>query len=311
MDARGRADFTIVGIVEPDFAVGGWAGLFIPADQYWSDYSLNNTAMRFHVQLADGADSTDTESVMATIRDAVPNAEVLTGEKAAKDDSAEISKQLSFITYILAAFGFIALLVGAFVISNTFSMTVAQRTRDFALLRAVGMSCAQLTGSVVAEAITVGLVGSILGVGVGAGLVAIIVAAMERAGFGFPNGGIELGVASVLVPILVGVVVTVWGAWVPARHAGSVHPVEAMRSGDESSSQPLRARTIIGVVFIVVGILATVASLTWDSSTANKRITLGFGALGLIIGWLLSSPIVVRAVFPVAPSELRQSAGLH
>ena len=137
---------------------------------------------------------------------------------------------LSFFTYILLAFGLIALLVGTFIISNTFSMLVGQRTREFALLRALGMSRPQLTGSVLVEAALIGVVGSALGILAGMGLVSLIVAVMEAFGLGFPNAGLGLNTQSVVVPLLVGIVVTVISAWVPARRAGRVHPVASTRS---------------------------------------------------------------------------------
>ncbi len=151
---------------------------------------------------------------------------------------------LSFFTYILLAFGLIALLVGTFIISNTFSMLVGQRTREFALLRALGMSRPQLTCSVLVEAAVIGVVGSALGILAGMGLVSLIVAVMEAFGLGFPNAGLGLNTQSVVVPLLVGIVVIVISAWVPAvpvastrsRRCAPVTSPPRSRSGSAASS---------------------------------------------------------------------------
>ena len=141
-----------------------------------------------------------------TLREAYPDADFRTAGQAAEEDSEEIRQMLSFFTYILLAFGLIA------------------------LLRALGMSRPQLTGSVLVEAALIGVVGSALGILAGMGLVSLIVAVMEAFGLGFPNAGLGLNTQSVVVPLLVGIVVTVISAWVPARRAGRVHPVASTRS---------------------------------------------------------------------------------
>ncbi|WIM72904.1 ABC transporter permease [Corynebacterium suedekumii] len=228
--------------------------------------------------------------------------DISTAADAAAEESEEISQALSFLTDILLAFGLIALLVGTFIISNTFSMIVAQRTSEFALLRALGMSRRQLSGSVLAEAILLGAIGSAVGILVGVGLVRGIVAGMEMAGFGFPDAGLGFTTASVLVPIGIGVVVTAGSAWAPARRAGRVHPVQAMRMGEQASAPPLRARTVVGSVLVLTGIIATVAAAALDSwETGDRAVLAGVGALGIILGVLLVSAWAARAMFSIRP----------
>ena len=151
-----------------------------------------------------------------------------------------MSSALKFINYFLIAFGLIALLVGTFIIANTFSMIVAQRTKEFALLRALGASRRQITNSVVVESAIVGLLGSIVGVVAGMGLVAIIKAVMSAKGMPF-DGGLGLSVSAIVVPIILGTIVTVVSAWAPARRAGRVQPVEAMRTTESASASSLKA----------------------------------------------------------------------
>ncbi|AQQ14640.1 ABC transporter permease YtrF precursor [Corynebacterium glaucum] len=298
VDRTGRHEFTIDGIYDPGFDAGNWAGLQIPQDQYWDEYSVDNIANVVSVRAAEG---TSPEAAVDAISTALPDAEVKTGEQATEDESAAVREQLAFISYILAAFGLIALLVGSFIISNTFSMIVAQRQKEYALLRALGMSQHQLTGSVAVEAFIIGLIGSVLGIGVGFGLIALIVWGMERAEVGFPNAGIGLNWQAVVISLVVGLLVTLWGAWAPARRAGAVRPVEAMRSGETSTAQPLRARTVIGAVLMLAGIGATAAGAFVDASTANRAMLVGVGALAMVAGWLLLSAAIVRVISGATP----------
>ncbi|AJK68484.1 ABC transporter permease [Corynebacterium marinum] len=294
IDSTGRHEFTLDGLTRFEAATGGWAGLQIPAEQFRAEFTDGVHTGRIAVRAEGG----DPESLRQSLAAAYPGATVMTGEDAAAADSEEISSQLAFFTYILFAFGLIALLVGTFIISNTFSMIVAQRTREFALLRALGMSRPQLSGSVMVEAALVAVLGSAVGILVGVGLVELIMWAMTAAGFGFPDAGLGLDAASILVPLGIGIVVTVLSAWVPARRAGRVHPVQAMRSGDQSVAVPLRVRTVIGAVLLVAGLSVTlVAALATGWDTAARGILTGAGTVGIVLGVLLVMAVVARSMF--------------
>ena len=289
IDSVGRTDYTLVGITEAGIASGGWAGVQVSEEVFRADYAPTGTTGRILLR---------GDVTLDTLREAYPDADLRTAEQAAEEDSEEIRQMLSFFTYILLAFGLIALLVGTFIISNTFSMLVGQRTREFALLRALGMSRPQLTGSVLVEAALIGVVGSALGILAGMGLVSLIVAVMEAFGLGFPNAGLGLNTQSVVVPLLVGIVVTVISAWVPARRAGRVHPVQAMRSGDQSSTQPVRVRSLIGGLLLVAGWTTSLAAaVVGDWSTSTRTVYLGIGTVLLILGVLLLLAGVARHVF--------------
>ncbi|QGU04232.1 ABC transporter permease YtrF precursor [Corynebacterium comes] len=294
IDAAGRHEFILDGLTRFEAATGGWAGLQIPAEQFRAGFTDGVHTERIAVRAAGG----DPESLRQSLAAAYPGVTVMTGEDAAAADSEEISSQLAFFTYILFAFGLIALLVGTFIISNTFSMIVAQRTREFALLRALGMSRFQLSGSVLVEAALVAVLGSALGILVGVGLVELITWAMTAAGFGFPDAGLGLDAASILVPLGIGVLVTVLSAWIPARRAGRVHPVQAMRSGDQSVAVPLGTRTVIGVVLLAAGLAATlVAALATGWDTTSRGILTGAGTVGIVLGVLLVMAVVARSMF--------------
>ena len=207
-----------------------------------------------------------------------------------------IRDALSFVQYFLVAFGLIALLVGTFIIANTFSMIVAQRLREFALLRALGTSPRQLTRSVVLEAFIVGIFGSALGVLGGMGLVAIISAVLNN--MGMPMGSsVGLTPASVLTALVLGTIVTVISAWAPARRAGEVKPVEAMRNMESTTVKSMMGRTITGGIVLVLGIaLAIVGAMMTEASTPTRSILVGIGALFVIVGTFFFSPALSMPV---------------
>src|SRR5699024_10357721 len=204
-----------------------------------------------------------------------------------------------FINYFLIAFGLIALLVGTFIIANTFSMIVAQRTKEFALLRALGASRGQITRSVVTESVIVGIIGSAVGVVAGMGLVALIKLGLSTQDLPM-GGGLGLTVNAVVVPIILGTIVTVISAWAPARRAGAVEPVEAMRTTESAAGSSLKVRTIIGLALLILGVALAIAGAVWtDGSTGVRASLVGVGALGVIVGFFLAGPALSLPIVPV------------
>lgn len=288
-----RVELEIVGLTELSTSTGGWAGVQVAPEVYQTEFSDGESASRILIR----GDVTE-----ETLAGMYPGFDVATSEEAAERETEEISSLLAFFTYILGAFGLIALLVGTFIISNTFSMIVGQRTKEFALLRAVGMSRQQLTGSVLAEAVVIGLIGSAAGIGVGIGLVRVIVTVMEAFGLGFPDSGLAVDAGSIIIPLVVGVAVTVLSAWVPARRAGAVHPVRAMRMGDQASTQPVKGRSLAGAVLLLIGVVVTaVAAFMTEWSTTERAVLTGVGALALITGVVLALAGLIRVIYTVRP----------
>nr|WP_231131408.1 FtsX-like permease family protein [Corynebacterium pseudotuberculosis] len=231
------------------------------------------------------------EDLVKYLSDTYPQYKVDTGSAIAEQITGSIKKALSFVNYFLVAFGLIALLVGTFIIANTFSMIVAQRLKEFALLRALGVSKKQLTRSVVFEAIIIGLVGSIIGIFGGIWLVRLIQFVMAKFGMEIPAAGLGLTVTSVLLPLALGTIVTVVSAWAPARRAGAVRPVEAIRSTETASESSLKLRTIVGVIGIGLGIAAALVGIfAEDAATKTRAISVGVGALFVIVGVFAASP---------------------
>lgn len=285
----GKSEMTVVGTFSSDAVSDTMVGVGFTEPDFLKHFTDGKHVQLVTIGLKDGANA---DGVRDELSQKFPGVTVQTGEALVKQTTEAISKGLSFVNYILWAFAGIALLVGTFIISNTFAMIVAQRGRELALLRAVGASRRQITLSVVFEAIIVGLVGSIIGIFAGMGLVKALFAVMKAKGLPLPDGGFGLDTTSILVPLGVGVLITVLSAWAPAQRAGSTHPVQAMRAGDQSSNNSLVVRTAIGSCAIVAGIgLALLGSLNDKLGGMTPRMsTIGVGAFLIVVGLWLAGP---------------------
>ena len=176
-----------------------------------------------------------------------------TGDATAARASNRIDEALSFVTTFLLVFAGVALTVGAFLIVNTFSILVAQRSRELALLRAIGASRRQVARSVLLEAGVVGLVGSAIGLGLGFVLAVGIKLLFGRIGLDLSANELVLQPRTVVVSLGVGLVVTLAAAYLPARRAGRVPPVAAMRDDVALAEGGLRWRIVVGLVLLVAG----------------------------------------------------------
>ncbi|WCZ35978.1 Macrolide export ATP-binding/permease protein MacB [Corynebacterium heidelbergense] len=295
VDPMGKRSVTVSGVYSTNVNGGGYIGIGMMPEAYLKNYAQGGMVSRLYVSAKPG---TDQPQLLEALRKDCPEAKVRTGPEVSEELSGKITKALSFINYFLIAFGLVGLLVGTFIIANTFSMIVAQRMREFALLRALGVSRGQLTTSVVFEAIVIGLLGSLLGVLAGVGLVRLIYAGMEAFGAGLPVGGVGITPASIIVPLLLGLLVTVVSAWAPARRAGAVRPVEAMRSGDASSASPLKLRSLMGALAVALGVACALFGVWLDAKTAPRASLVGVGAVLLILGVFLVSPAISIPVVP-------------
>jgi putative ABC transport system permease protein len=201
---------------------------------------------------------------------------------------------VSFLPTALLLFAAVALLVGAFIICNTFSILVAQRARELALLRALGASRAQLTASVLCEAMAVGLVGSLVGVVAGFGAARGLLALFDHMGFELPSASAVFLPRTALVAVVAGVVVTVVAALLPARRATRVSPVGALSGADGARSAASTGRLIFGVGAGVAG-LATLFTGVLGGGT-RPVVAVGLGAVGIFVA------LAVLAPFAAAPA---------
>nr|WP_194719998.1 FtsX-like permease family protein [Cellulosimicrobium arenosum] len=236
-------------------------------------------------------------------------AEAVTGQQARDEASESIEQVLGFVQTFLLIFAAIALFVGAFIIANTFQMSVRERLRELALLRALGASPGQVFTSVLAQAFLVGLVGGGLGVLAGAGLVRVIRWGLALADLEFA-GRAPLGGGQVALALVLGAAVSVLAAVLPARRAAAIPPVQAMRD-DVAPERGTRTRAVGGIVVVAAGAGALwLASLlgssvsesptgwTW-ADDLSPRVLLGVGAGLVLVGVLVGSPAVARPVLTV------------
>ena len=234
------------------------------------------------------------EDLAARIGAVMPSdVEAITAEQSTADQTAEIQEGLGFLTIGLLVFAVIAVFVGSFVIYNTFRIIVAQRTRELALLRAIGATGGQVTRMVVLEAFIVALVSSVIGIFAGIGLSLLLAYAMSAAGLGFPDGPLTVLPRTVIVGLLVGVVVTLFASIVPARSASRISPVAAMQADlSATPRKTLRKRTIVGLSVGGAGFALVAAGLFGDFGS-NLQF-LGLGAVVTFIGISILAPIAAR-----------------
>ena len=221
---------------------------------------------------------------------------VRSGTEQATEDSDEIGTFTSIIRYFLLSFAGIALFVGAFVIFNTLSITVAQRTREFATLRTVGASRRQVLGSVILEALVIGLLASVVGLFAGLGLAVGLNELFVALNLDLPQTETVFATRTIIVSLLVGTVITLVAGLSPALRATRVPPIAAVREGAQLPRSALsRFAPYIAVGTVVLAVLAlSYAMLAPDVATGDRFILLGFGVLALFIGVaLLSSRLVV------------------
>ena len=297
VDPEGRHEMTVTGLYTDELDRAASLMVKVPESAFVEFYTNGRYVPGLMLKAAEG---TDPAQLKDRIAQEHSDLTVKEGSVLADDLSKQIRQGLSFVSYFLTAFGLVGLLVGTFLIANTFSMIVAQRTKEFALLRALGASKGQITRSVVVESLLIGLLGSALGVVAGAGLVALIRAVMDAKGMGLPGAGSGLSVSAVVVPIVVGAVVTVLSAWAPARRAGRVQPVEAMRSSESATPQPLLARTVMGGLLLAAGAGFLAWGVMWDDgSTSRRALLIGAAAVFVIVGLFLAGPALSLPVVPV------------
>ncbi len=239
-----------------------------------------------------------------------PGFEAITGQKAADEAKGFIDTVLGFLNTFLLVFAGIALVVGTFLIINTFSILVAQRSRELALLRALGASRRQVMRSVRLEAFIVGLIGSTLGLLLGFGLASGLKAIFAQVGLDLSGSPLVFKPRTAVVAYVVGIVVTLFAAWLPARRAARIAPVAAMRDDVAMPESSIRRRSIIGSLLCVVGAGLLFSGLFGSFDGNRTTAMVGAGALGILIGVALLSPILGRPVLHVLGLGYRKIYGV-
>jgi ABC-type antimicrobial peptide transport system permease subunit len=234
------------------------------------------------------------DRLVAEIKPILPNGtEVRTGDAQAREDAQDTNDFISFLRYFLLAFGLIALFVGAFVIVNSLSITIAQRTRELATLRTLGASRAQVTRSVLLEGLVLGVLASVIGLFLGLALARGLFSLFDAVGFTLPNNGLLLEGRTIVVSLLLGILVTLVASVFPALRATRVPPIAAVREGATlPPGRFARVRTPVASVLTAGGFVLLVWGL-FSHGTTTVLLLLIAGTLLVFIGVaLLSAPAV-------------------
>ena len=231
------------------------------------------------------------DRIQATLPSGV---EALTGDKVADESASEINEALSFISTFLLVFAGVSLVVGSFLIINTFSILVAQRSRELALFRALGASRRQVSRSVLFEALVMGFVGSTVGLGLGFALALGIRALFALIGLDLSGSPLVFEPRTAVAAYLVGMLVTAFAAYLPGRRASRISPIEALRDDVAMPESSIRRRTMVGAVMTASGAVAMGVGLFTD--VANAIAYIGGGILFVVLGVALASPVIGRPV---------------
>src|SRR4029078_10007599 len=245
---------------------------FIDAVVVKSDGSVSDDVLADRIQAALPTDS---------------QTETLTGAEIHKENQNAIEDALSFFRIFLTVFSFIAMGVACFVIYNVFSITAAQRQRENALLRAVGAQRRQVTRAMLIESVVVGIVGSLLGLIVGVGVSIALKRFLGALAITFPSTSLQLLPRTIVLVLIVGTLVTVLSALLPARRGGRVSPLAAMRECATERVGSSKKRILAGLIVAAVGVVGVVASLAGASA-----VLLGLGMLLIWVGVLILGPVL-------------------
>ena len=224
-----------------------------------------------------------------------PSFDVTLASEFASDQSSQFTSFFSLLTQLLLGFAAIGLVVGAFIIFNTFAILVAQRTREFGLLRAMGASGRQVVVAVVAEAGIVGLVSAIAGLAAGIGLAALLLSLLESAGFDVPTGALVVEDRTVIAALGIGVLVTVASSIVPALRAARIPPVAAINDTVEERPRPLVRRGIIGTLLLTASVPCLIVGVQRSRVATDVTSEIWLVAVGALL--LFFGVVVLLATF--------------
>jgi putative ABC transport system permease protein len=256
-----------------------------------------------------GQDGVSEPALTARIRAALPpHVEAITGAQLTKENQDDIQQGISIFTNFLKAFAGIALLVATFSIYNTFAIIIAQRTRQMALLRTLGASRVQVLRSVLAEAVIIGVIASLIGLAAGVGLAGLLKGLLNAFGFDVPAGGTVIKSGTVITALLVGVVVTLVAALAPAVKAARIPPIAALREFAIERVRPSRIRVVLGVLVTLLGAAQVLSSLSATTPATALRAASG-GAVLLIIATLVLGPVMARPIAGLIAAPIRRLRG--
>ena len=304
----GAIDVTVVGIAT-------FGGLDSAAGSSFAGFTLD-AAQRYVAEEGrfDGIavvaeEGVSEEALQARLGDIVPDGvEAVTGATLTEEEQSDVEQGLGFFRTFMLVFAGIALFVGMFIIYNTFSIIVAQRIKEMALLRAIGASRRQVLASVLLEALVVGIVASVLGVLAGLGVAAGIKALLDAFGLDIPAGGLVLKSTTVIWALVVGIATTMCSAFFPARKGSKVPPIAAMRDVALERTDASILRIVLSGLLTAAGIGMLLLGLFGDGD--NALASVGFGALLTLLGVAALGPVFARPVTRLIGSPLPRFRGV-
>jgi putative ABC transport system permease protein len=304
-----RRDFRLVGI----FTFGERTDLgpltFAAFDLRTAQREFGDDGLdAINVVLKSGADVSAAER---TLTRTLSDVEVLRATEVVAETAEPVEETLGFLNAALLGFAGIGLLVGGFIIFNTFTILISQRTRELGLLRAVGGSRTQIVGSVMAEALIVGLAGSLVGLGIGIGLARVLLDVLPSFGLTVPDASLVILSRTIVASFVIGVGVTTAAALHPALRAARVAPVAAIGDGQRDvGAAPLVRRTLAGVVIAAVGL-----GVSWygiDGGLGEERsVAVAFlGVFVVFLGLVAMGPVLARPLARILGRPLPSVLGV-
>jgi putative ABC transport system permease protein len=294
-------EFTVVGTVgfggEKD--LGGTTSAYFDAATAQRVLGDSGSFDSIGVAGDDGVSQAELTERLATV---IPDGtEAITGTTVSKENSDAVKDELKMVGILFMIFAGIALFVGAFIIWNTFTMIVTQRSREIALLRAIGATRRQVLRGLLVEALVLGAAASALGIGLGMLVAKGLKSLMDVVGFSLPSTSLQLEPRTIVVSMLVGTLVTVVAALVPARRATKVLPVEALREATPGGEKVSRRRAVIGLTLMSAGIGSVFAGVYGGAPMS----LFGIGLAGVLIGVIVSLPLAVRPLSALIATPMR------
>ncbi|MDX6572675.1 MAG: putative transport system permease protein, partial [Gaiellales bacterium] len=274
--------------------------------QHWSNLDGKATGISIAARPGVG------EAVLANrIRSLVPSQlTVQTGTENADQQASAVAKSLSFLNYLLLAFGFVAVLVGAFIIFNTYSNTVAQRTHEFGVLRTLGATGRQTLAAVLGEALIVGAIATTLGILGGVAFAALLTWVFDALGFGIPSVGTVVQARTIVWAVSVGLGVTIVAALMPALRATRVAPIAALRAGITAPARKHRWYKLGAAgIFLLLAAALLAYGTTAGGALTGRLLTVAAGAVCFFFAVALAMAYLVRPVVAVLGTVVRRLGG--
>ncbi len=298
----GNHDFELVGTIQfgfPDDATAGLVRTVFDEDTAQQVLGFEDSYQLINVRADEGLDP---EALLVTMQAALPEGfEVVSAEQAAGEFSDAFEAIIGPIQTVLLVFAFIVLFVSTFIINNTFNITLGQRVRELGLLRALGATGRQVQRSVILESLIIGIVATVIGIGLGILGAAGLRTAASALGADLASETLPLRLRTVIWAVLLGVGFTVAASLIPAFKAASIPPIAALREGLSLSSQSNRARSIFGSILAAVGLIATGIGLFGSLGTTGTLSSLGVGAAVIFLAVGVLGPLFAgRAVSAIS-----------